>query len=74
MFDRFEINLHICNFQFTSPDALLVDPGIGSLKKLHTLDLELSARVLTDEVIAKMMLPNLRRLSLFNPKVNINLC
>jgi hypothetical protein len=66
------MNLHICNFQFTSPDALLAEPGIGSLKKLHTL--ELPASVLTNEVIAKMILPNLRRLMLYNPKVNLNLC
>jgi hypothetical protein len=70
VFYCFEMNLYICNFQFT-PDAVLAEPGIGSLKKLHTL--VLPASVLTDEVITKMMLPKLTCLRLFKTKVILNL-
>jgi hypothetical protein len=50
------------NFQLTA-DAFVGEPGIDSLKQLHTL--RLPASVITDKVIAKMMLPNLRRLTLY---------
>jgi hypothetical protein len=50
------------NFQLTA-DAFVGEPGIDSLKHLHTL--RLPASVITYKVIAKMMLPNLRRLTLY---------
>jgi hypothetical protein len=58
--------LIVNNFQLTA-DAFVGEPGLDSgiysLKQLHTL--RLPASVITDEVIATMMLPNLRRLTLY---------